>query len=270
MLKCKIVSSFFTNLIKNMPIIFKRFLVAFLILFSTYACKKEKYVLTKVKANTLTIDSTLESKPEITKVIAPFKEKMIKEINTVISYTPKNLTRYDGQLESSLGNLIADLSYQIANPIFQKQKGKEIDFAMFNYGGIRASINKGNVTNKHAFELMPFENLYVVVELSGEKMEALIQYLIDGNTAHPLSKHLNLTISKNSYSLLINGEKFDKNNTYFVLTTDYLQSGGDKMNFFKNPLQRISLEYKMRDGIVDYFKSVDTLKSNLDGRFKKQ
>jgi 2',3'-cyclic-nucleotide 2'-phosphodiesterase (5'-nucleotidase family) len=253
-----------------MPYIFKRIILSFFIIITISSCKKEKYVVTKIKANTIAIDSSLRSDQSVTSAIAPFKEKMIKEINTVISYTPKNLVRTDGTLESSLGNLLADLSYKRANPLFKKLKGRDIDFAMFNYGGIRAGINKGKVTNKHAFELMPFENMYVVVELSGNKIEELVQYLIKSNTAHPLSSHISLTINNNNYQLKINGKAFDKNKSYFVLTTDYLQSGGDNMNFFKNPIQRISLEYKMRDGIVDYFKSVDTLTSKLDGRFKRK
>ena len=246
--------------------------IVFLLFISTLliSCKKEKYVLTKITATTTEIDSTLASDQSITKTIAPFKKKMIAEINTVISYTPKNLVRTDGDLESSLGNLIADLSYQRSNPIFNKMTGKNIDFAMFNYGGIRAGINKGEITNRHAFELMPFENLFVVVELSGEKMNELIQYLIKGNTAHPLSKQVQLTISNTGFDFKINNKPFDESKTYHVLTTDYLQSGGDLMNFFKNPLKRYSLEYKMRDGIVDYFKSVDTLHSKLDGRFKRK
>ena len=72
------------------------------------------------------------------------------------------------------------------------------------------------------------------------------------------------------YSLSINGVSFDKGRNYFVLTSDYLQSGGDKMDFFKNPVNLHKLDYKVRDAIIDYFKSKDTLESNLDGRFKKQ
>ena len=195
---------------------------------------------------------------------------MVKEINTVISYTPKNLTRTSGKLESTLGNLLADLSYKRANPIFNKETGKNIDFAMFNYGGIRAGIQKGNITNKHAFELMPFDNVYVVVELLGDQMEALIAYLITQKTAHPLSKHVKLTIEKDGYEFLIQNKKFDKKKNYYVLTTDYLQSGGDNMTFFKSPKNIYKQNYKMRDAIVDYFKSVDTVEAVLDNRFKRK
>lgn len=253
-----------------MPTSLKKLLILICVSLLLINCKDEKLIITKVSAKTIAIDSTVKAKPTYADIIAPYKKKMITEINTTISYAKKDLVRTDGELESSLGNLLADLTYTIANPIFKKQTGKNISFSMFNYGGIRAGITAGKVTNKNAFELMPFENMLVVVELSGDKIIEIVQYLQKHNTAHPLSKHIQLTLHKNDYTLKINNKKFNKNNTYFVLTSDYLQSGGDNMVFFKNPIQKINLEYKMRDAIVDYFKSVDTLKSKLDGRFKRK
>ena len=110
----------------------------------------------------------------------------------------------------------------------------------------------------------------LVVELTPNKIEELIAYLKTQQTAHPLSKHLQLTLTKNSFKLLINGKKFNSNRNYFILTTDYLQGGGDNMVFFKNPKNIYKQNYKMRDAIVDYFKSKDTIKSTLDNRFKRK
>lgn len=253
-----------------MPTSLKKSLLLFCISLLIISCKEEKLVVTKISTKTIAVDTTIQSNKSYSKVISPYKQKMITEINTKISFTLTDLTRNDGDLESSLGNLLADLSYERANPVFNKLTGKNIDFAMFNYGGIRAGITAGDVTNKNAFELMPFENMLVVVELNGKQMVDLISYLEKRNTAHPVSKHFRLTLNKNNYTLNIKTKKFDKEKTYYVLTSDYLQSGGDNMVFFKNPLQRISLEYKLRDAIVDYFKSVDTIKSKLDGRFKRE
>ncbi|MDG2194202.1 MAG: 5'-nucleotidase [Polaribacter sp.] len=247
----------------------KRITLLFSIFFILLSCKKETHHLSKITSKTIAIDSTLVSNNQITKTIAPYKKKMVTKINTVLSYSPKSITRTDGELESSLGNLLGDLSFKRVQPIFYKKTGKNIHFALFNYGGIRASISKGNVSNKNAFNLMPFENNYVVVELSGEKMIMLIDYLIKSNKAHPLSKQFRLLITKNGYTLSINNKPFDSKKSYFVLTTNYLQAGGDNMYFFKNPIKLYSINYKMRHAIIDEFKSTDTLKSNLDGRFKR-
>ncbi|MFY0603323.1 MAG: 5'-nucleotidase C-terminal domain-containing protein [Flavobacteriaceae bacterium] len=230
------------------------------------SCNKVAYKNTKIVAKTIPVDSLLKTDSIYTNVIAPYREKMIHEISKVISYTPKNLVRTDGNMQSTLGNLMADLCYKKGNSLFKKAYDKEIDFALFNYGGIRSGIFKGDVTNRNVFQLMPFENTFVVVELSGEKVEELIRYFINNKRAHPLSKEIQLTIKKDGYSLLIRGKAFDKTKTYHVLTHNYLQSGGDRMDFFKEPIKLYALDYKVRDAIASYFKSVDTLYSKLDNR----
>ena len=55
-------------------------------------------------------------------------------------------------------------------------------------------------------------------------------------------------------------------NIFYVATSNYLQKGGDDMNFFKNPLSMYDSNFLIRDAIVEYFKSRDTLVSNLDNR----
>lgn len=245
----------------------KKTLFLILIIYSFLSCQKQNFFNSKITAKTIKIDSSLVLDSLITLKIKPYKDKMVTEINTIISYTPKNLTRTDGKLQSSLGNLLADLCYRRANPIFNKAEGKNIDFALFNYGGIRAGINRGNVTNKHAFELMPFENNLVIVELSGAKIQELISYFIAENIAHPLSEQVKLTLFQdNTYELLINKKKFDTTKNYFVLTSDYLQNGGDRMTFFKNPISICKTEYKLRHAIIDEFKSLDTLFAKTDQR----
>ncbi len=244
----------------------KKIFLSVLLILLLLSCKDTKYQNTKIQGKTSQIDSTSISDSTYIKVIEPYKEKMIKEINKVLTYTPTDLVRTDGNMQSTLGNLMADLSYARANPIFKKETGKNIDFALLNYGGIRSGIFTGAVTNRNAFQLMPFENMLVVVELSAEKVQELVNYFTSGSRAHPLSKQVQLTIGKNGHILKIHGKPFDKSKTYYVLTSDYLQSGGDRMDFFKDPIKLYKLDYKVRDAIVDYFKSVDTLKPTLDNR----
>jgi len=245
----------------------KKIYFPFLLFLILLSCKDPNYQNTKIVGKTSVIDSTTVSDSTYIKVIEPYKEKMIKEINTVLTYTTKDLVRTDGNMQSTLGNLMADLTYTRANPLFKKETGKDIDFALLNYGGIRSGIFTGAVTNRNAFQLMPFENTLVVVELTAEKVQELVNYFTEGSRAHPLSKQIQLTISENGHALIkIRDMIFDKSKTYYVLTSDYLQSGGDRMDFFKDPVHLYKLDYKVRDAIIDYFKSVDTLRSTLDNR----
>ncbi len=232
------------------------------------SCKKENKPLhlTKITAKTIAIDSTIASSSSIDETVAPYREKLTSEIQQVLSYTPKVLTKNDGEMQSSIGNLLADLCFEMANPKLKEKINETIDFVMFNHGGIRAIIPAGHVTVENAFNVMPFENELVVAKISGEKVEELIAYFIERKRAHPLSKNIELTDKNDGYALKINGKPFDKNKSYYILTTDYLQNGGDRMYFFKNPETLTKLNYKMRDAIIDYFKKTDTLRATIDKR----
>lgn len=242
---------------------FSNILFALLLLFS---CKKEKLSLTKITANTIAIDSTIISSLNIDSIIAPYNNTLTAEMEKVLTFTSKDLVRFDGEMQSTLGNLMADLCYEIANPIFKEKTNQNIDFAMFNYGGIRAGIPKGEVTTENAFNLMPFENELVVAEIKGEKVIELVNYFIKGKRAHPLSKHIRLIVEREDYQLNINGIPFDKDKIYSVLTSDYLQNGGDRMNFFANPKKLTKLDVKVRDAILTYFEKVDELNPVIDNR----
>lgn len=242
----------------------------FLCLFLVFAsCKKTttKTHLTKITAKTILVDANIKPSANIDSIVAPFKKKLDTEMQQILSYAPKHFLKNDGKMQSSLGNLLADLSFNIANPIFKKKTNQSIDFAMFNHGGIRATIPQGKIVTERAFKIMPFENEFVAVTMTGKKITELVEYFIRNKRAHPLSKNIELTIkSDDSYTLKINGKPFDKSRNYTVLTSDFLQSGGDKMNFFKNPKKLTKLDYKVRNGIIDYFKKTDTLQATTDNR----
>ena len=234
--------------------------------FLIIACKNNSHEVSKINAKQLKIGNEVKQDSSIIQLFTPYKKKMTNEITKSLSFSPKILERTDGNLQSTLGNLVADLSYEKANELFKNKTGKTVDFSMSNYGGIRAAIMKGNVTVSNAFELMPFDNTLVVVELNYDKIKALFNYFVAKKRAHPLSKNIQLTIKNDSYNVLINGKAIKKDRTYFVATSNYLQKGGDGMIFFSEPESLFDSNFLIRDAIVDYFESKDTLSANLDNR----
>ena len=255
-----------TNIIKTNCVLMKKTLFLFLFIVSINGCKNSSYEVSEINAKKILLNSQIKQDSAIIELFLPYKDKMTEEITKILSYAPHTLERTDGNLQSTLGNLIADLSYKKANELFEEKTGKKDDFSMSNYGGIRAAITKGDVTVSNAFELMPFDNTLVVVELNYEKIQELFSYFMSKKMAHPLSSHIELKIKNKSYNVLISGKSIDKDKTYFVATSNYLQKGGDAMNFFKNPLSLYDSNFLIRDAIVEYFKSQDTLISNLDNR----
>ena len=244
----------------------KKIWILFFFSFLIIACKNNSHEVSKINAKQLKIGNEVKQDSSIIQLFTPYKKKMTNEITKSLSFSPKILERTDGNLQSTLGNLVADLSYEKANELFKNKTGKTVDFSMSNYGGIRAAIMKGNVTVSNAFELMPFDNTLVVVELNYDKIKALFNYFVAKKRAHPLSKNIQLTIKNDSYNVLINGKAIKKDRTYFVATSNYLQKGGDGMIFFSEPESLFDSNFLIRDAIVDYFESKDTLSANLDNR----
>ena len=244
----------------------KNIWILFFFSFLIIACKNNSHEVSKINAKQLKIGNEVKQDSSIIQLFTPYKKKMTNEITKSLSFSPKILERTDGNLQSTLGNLVADLSYEKANELFKNKTGKTVDFSMSNYGGIRAAIMKGDVTVSNAFELMPFDNTLVVVELNYDKIKALFNYFVAKKRAHPLSKNIQLTIKNDSYNVLINGKAIKKDRTYFVATSNYLQKGGDGMIFFSEPESLFDSNFLIRDAIVDYFESKDTLSANLDNR----
>ncbi len=237
-----------------------------LLTFLGISCLHQSRQFSKVTTETSQLDTLVGQDSSLIEVYAPYKKKMNEEIHKVLSYAPKHLTRADGKMQSSLGNLIADLMFEKANSLFDEETGKEIDFVFSNYGGIRSGIWEGDVRVAHVFNLMPFDNTIVVVELTREKVEALFQFFLENNRAHPLSKQVQVTIkNKETIKVLIHGKPLE-DKTYFVATSNYLQKGGDHMNFFANPKSLYDSNFLIRDAIAEYFGSRDTLVSQLDKR----
>lgn len=244
---------------------FNSFIFSLLLVF--ISCKKSPVSLQRIEGKQLPVSTEIEIDSSIVKLVAPYKNKLENDMNQVLAFAPTDLIRSRDAVENNIGNFMADLCYKHGNAIFNKKTGKNVDFVLLNIGGVRANISKGNVTTRNAFEVMPFENSTVVTELSYEKVMELLAYLTKSGSPHPFSKQLNLVFENDVLiSAKLNYKEFDKNRTYFVLTSDYLQHGGDRMNFFKDPISLVDLEYKIRTAIIDELKEIDTIRAEIDGR----
>lgn len=250
----------------NLKRAFVVFAFAKAILLAT-SCNTNTYALTKVAATQTEVDSTAAAVTSINDYIAPYKQRVDQEMNSPLTYNPTSMTKSDYKHNTPIGNMMADLMYQQAAPVYKQLTGKNIDVALLNNGGIRAGLPAGPVTMRNAFEIMPFENEMLVATMDGNRMQALIDYLVEENRAHPLhGMTITLKSDRELESVLINGKPLDKNANYQVLTNDYLYSGGDNMNFFKDA-PAVVLDYKLRNALIDAWKKIDTLKYSRDNRF---
>ena len=231
------------------------------------SCKEKNKNLDFVRGSQVELSSDLPEDETVLELIAPFKSDLDTKINEVLCYNPRLLDKKESELESSLGNLLADVCFEAGDSILNSVKGTGIDFAVFNFGGLRAPLQKGEVTIEDIFQLMPFENRLVIVELNPEQVKALVEYIVRQHQAHPISG-IQLALSEGKDpEVWIGKKKWDPKRSYHVLTIDYLQHGGGNMTFLTDPEYLYVSDLKVRDALIGNFRKRDTLESGLDGRF---
>ena len=181
--------------------------------------------------------------------------------------------------ETNLGDFATDaILWQARQALGEDQ----VDAALTNGGGIRASIPAGKVTKKDMKTVFPYGNVVTTVTLTGgQLLEALeaatwsaptsigafpqvsgIEYAV--NTAVP---YVNGALYPNStyYApaapgsrvtiLTVNGEAFDEAETYTIATNDFTASGGDTYHVFKS-CAVYDTGIALEDALVNYTKEV--------------
>ena len=192
------------------------------------------------------IDSTVLA------IITPYQNKIKDQMSEVLTYTKNDLEK--GRPQSTIGNFVTDLCLNYT----------DAHLCVMNNGGLRTTISKGKITRGKLYELMPFENELVVLELNKDDYIGLLNYI--GNRGGEPFSGITITMNKdgkiisNSWPVdFKNGEKVR------VLTSDYLANGGDKMSFFHTKEQQ-KVGLKLRDAIIDYCRKTDTIDVKLDNR----
>ncbi|MEW5675778.1 5'-nucleotidase [Flavobacterium enshiense] len=236
-------------------------IIAPVLLFLLYSCASKPYHNYKIEGKQIPVSKEYGEVNSINSFVTPYRDHINSDLDNILAYSPETLDKSKGEWQTTIGNLMADLTVEIGNPVFNKRTGKNIDICLLNHGGIRAVLPKGNVTTRTAFEIMPFENSLIIVELKGTQIREMAEYILKEHKPHPLWG-MKLIFNKDAMtvkSILINGKPLDNNTIYYVATSDYLSNGGDKMDFFKKAAKTHDMDYKLRNVIIDYFKKIDTI-----------
>lgn len=247
---------------------FKKLLIVTVLITQLFACHSS-VKLSSIQPSSIQINANSAEDEAIKILIEPYKSVLDNEMNEVLVKSSAEAVK--GQPESSLGNLIADITLHQCNQILQKKNLPLADICMLNNGGLRTSLPQGNITVGKIFELMPFENDMVVLTLSGSKTRGLMNYIAKSN-GQPVSGLSMNIINEKPKQVMIGGQEFDSLKTYRIVTTDYLASGGDKMRFFSEPISYQTLNTKLRDAIMNYMRAENNkgnmLNPKTDGRIK--
>ena len=180
---------------------------------------------------------------EVDEYLGYMTAKLDAKLNTVIATVPEML---DGE-RANVRTKPTNLSRLITRAMTAESGA---DFTITNGGGIRASIDAGEVTIGEVIDVLPFTNIITVVEVTGADVYAALEHgyskLPETNGAF---SQTDLQVVYNRYGkpgnrilrVLLNGKAIDKNATYKVATNDFMAAGGDGYTMFGKVLSEGSL-----------------------------
>ncbi len=188
--------------------------------------------------------------------------------NEVVAYSPIELIgerEFVRTGETNLGNMLTEALLDISGA----------DLALSNGGGIRTSIDIGDVTKGEVLTVLPFGNTVRVIELTGADVIAAIE---NGITDYPEAKgafpHVaGMTVKFDStkeagsrvVEILVNGVLINETATYTMATNDFLVAGGDGYTMFKG--KNVVAEYGAMDEVlIDYMANTGFAKAAITGR----
>jgi 2',3'-cyclic-nucleotide 2'-phosphodiesterase (5'-nucleotidase family) len=235
------------------------------------ACHQPAHV-TGVDVQYVEMNKTANQHDSVTDaILLPYKDSLDKLMNVVVGHTDVEMAKENGKSETLLGNFVSDLCLTKINSLTYKSDNVAGTICLFNNGGLRSSLPKGDLTRRNIFELMPFDNELDITMISGKQMWNLLKFVAMSGGEPMAGLKLGVKPDKTPGTISINGQPFDSTQSYDIVTSDYLANGGDKMDFFKNPIKISATGIKIRDAIMDYCEEQTaagkTITAKLDGRF---
>jgi 5'-nucleotidase len=174
-----------------------------------------------------------------------------------------------------MGNLVADA-------MLERVKGQGIQIAIQNGGGLRSSINAGDVTLGEVFTVLPFQNTLATFQIKGAAIKDALENAVaqyddpdkDGRFAQVAG--MTFVINKDNASgqritdiMVSESGSFvplDADKTYGVVTNNFVRNGGDGYAMFKEGMNAYDYGPDLADVVVDYMVSQGSYAPYTDGR----
>jgi hypothetical protein len=230
------------------------------------SCAKHNYLVAQ-KNNVYSIDNQTKRDTSVENLITPYRTKIEGQMNEIIATLDNDLIKV--QPECTLGNLVADLMMEYCNE--NKIAGQ---VAVVNYNGLRIpGVTQGEVARSKIFEIMPFDNAVVLLQLNKTQVVQLCDAMAQKGGWH-ISKGLRFEIHDNkSQNISINGQPLMDDKIYPFVMSDYVANGGDNCSFLTS-LPQTNCNILIRDMLLKQIeaktKRGEHLSSAVDGRCVKK
>ncbi len=172
-------------------------------------------------------------------------------------------------MECSMGNLVADA-------MLERVKDQGIDVALANSGGLRASIDAGDVTMGEVLTVLPFQNTLSTFQITGETLVAALENAVsqvaDGSGRFLQVAGMSFTadLSKEPGSrvsdLMVGGAPIEMDKVYGAVSNNFVRNGGDGFAMFVNADNAYDFGPDLADVTAEYLAENAPYQPYTDGR----
>lgn len=184
----------------------------------------KKKVKVDGKKKRVLIEEEIAQDAELLEFLRPYQELGQDQLNVKIGETngklegDRNVVRFQ---QTNLGRLIATAHMERA----------KADFAVMNSGGVRDSIEAGDVTYKDVLTVQPFANIITYTDMTGAEVMDYLNVVgtkpIDSG-AYAQFAGISMTVEGGKVSdVYIGGEQLSMDKTYRFTVPSYNAAGGD-------------------------------------------
>jgi 2',3'-cyclic-nucleotide 2'-phosphodiesterase (5'-nucleotidase family) len=226
------------------------------------------------KVSQTAVDASIPDDPALQKIVSAYSPK-VRELSAVIGTLEGELKK-SGVGGASLGNFVTD-----AMMFEAREKGHPVALAITNSGGFRKNtIAPGQLRASDIFELLPFENALVEVELTGAQLLKLLENVTRGRDAQAGARvqfRWNEQDRPEFISAKLAGPNsterdIDPAATYSVVTIDYLlKLASGNYALLQEAKSTAPLNITIRDAVMEYVKAETkagrAIHAALDNRF---
>ncbi len=193
-----------------------------------------------------------------------YDDEVTRIMSQVIGTSEADLDRHS----TGLHNWVADVVGILGEQIY----GAKVDGAVTNSGGIRASLNKGDVSVGQIMNVTPFTNAINVVEMDGATLLRCLDDLA-ATGGQCVNHQISFTISgTKAIDARIDGKKIDKKKIYHIATIDYVAEGNDHLESFSDGKVVAQSDRFLKFDMIDYIKSLtasgQTIKADTTERIR--
>ncbi|MEM6896106.1 MAG: bifunctional metallophosphatase/5'-nucleotidase, partial [Pseudomonadota bacterium] len=238
-------------------------------------------MVTASEGDTKVLDASVTPDPDVAARVAELAAP-IEDLKAMVVGTTAESINGDRSVcraeECPMGNLVA-------TAMLERVKDQGIQIAIQNGGGLRASIDEGEVTMGEVLTVLPFQNTLATFDLTGEGIVAALENgvsrLEDGGGRFPQVAGLKYSFDGaaevgsriSDVMVMVDGgfAPIDPAATYGVVSNNFMRGGGDGYSVFEEDgMNAYDFGPDLADVVAEFIGMNGTGAAAIDGRITKQ